>query len=462
MRTRVQHGDSIGMVDELAAVVCSVAHTDLPADAIEAGVRLVQHALGVTLAGAQLAVVRTARSAIGNQPGPCTIFGSALLHPAQDAAFVNAVNGHASLLEDSGPGGQREGSHPATYVFPAALAVAEQLGASGIDFVRAICAAYEVVSRLGAASPAQLFARGFRVVAVLGPFGAAAAAGALMRLTRTQLAASFGIAANLSGGFNQGFLDGTMEPYLHAAFAARNGILAARLGAAGATASHRSLEGDLGFFKAFAGAAGDHDALTRPSTELAVCRVGTKRFATCLYNQGTLSLLQGAFAGGLRAADIERVVVARPSAGINGLSAPGVASAPPHSNMLQRQMSARYTAAAALLNRPVDSAAYFEESTRDADVDDVARRIELVVHESPGIDVEVVLRGGQTRRAHAGGDSPLDFSSVVTCARFIARARPVLGDDVHVIADMIAGLPLLDNVCRLTARLRSRAATQAT
>lgn len=440
------------MTAELAEMAWSLGRSNLSTEAVDAAVRLVQHALGVSIAGSGLTIARNARNAIGTSTGPCTVFGSAILLPAQDAAFVNAVAGHASLLEDSGPGGKQEGSHPATYVFPVVLAVAEQERSSGMDLIRAFCAAYETVSRLGAATPSEVFERGFRVVPLLGPFGAAAAAGVLMRLTREQLASSFGIAANLASGFNQGFVDGTIEPYLHPAFAARNGILAAQLAAAGCVASYRSLEGDRGFFATFAGAQPILDKAAPPQETLSVCRVGTKRFATCLYNQGTLALLRRTFPEGLSERDIDRVAITRPALGVNGLTAPGVAAPPPYTTMLQLQMSARFTAAAALIDRAIDSAAYYESALEDEAAISLAKRIEL--HDgSRGIQVEIVMRNGNIHRAAADEDVPLGFSSADTAAEFAARVRPVLGHATQQLAALLADLPRLENVSALTAAL---------
>ena len=446
-----------GLTARLAALTLSVVRADIPAPAVEAARRLVQHAFGVAVAGSSLPVSFIARGALGAAPGPCLIFGSAGAHAAQDAAFANGAVGHASLLEDSGPGGMQAGSHPATYVFPAALAAAQDCGGSGMDLLRAVCAAYETVDRLGALMPDEVARRGFRALAVLGPFGAAAAAGTLFRLSATQLAAAYGIAANLAGGLNQGFVDGTMEPYLHPAFAARNGLLAARLAGAGCTASALSLEGERGFFAAFAGQPPKPAAPDPAVPELAVCRVGTKDYASCLYNQGTLALIRRRFPGGLAAADIERVTLARPASGLHGLSAPGVAATPPHANALQLQMSARFTAAAALLGKPVDSAEWFAQAPGDSPVSALAERIELVTHDSPGIRIEVLLRDGRRERAEAGAETALGFSSEHTAAAFAVRVRPVLGERTAEAAALLAELPHLQTLDRLTSLFKWQA-----
>ena len=444
-----------GFAFELASLTVTVARSELPAAAVQATARLVQHAIGVCVAGRDLAVSRIARAAIGSAPGPCTVFGTTATHEAQDAAFANAVSGHASLLEDSGPGGKQEGSHPATYVFPAALAMAEQMNASGMDLLRAVCAAYEGVSRLGAAMPAAAFERGFRVVPVLGPFGAAAAAGVLTDLSSEQLAHSFGIAANLAGGFNQGFVDGTMEPYLHPAFAARNGLLAAGLAAAGCTASPMSLEGERGFFATFGGVRAAALDASVDMTQLAVGRVGTKRYATCLFNQGTLALLRKQFAQGSRVSDIAGVVLRRPAAGLNGVHAPGVASAPPYQTALARQMSARFTAAAALAGRPVEDATWFERAHEDEEVQGLAQRIEIAIDDTPGIAVEIAFRDGTRTTLRSATDAVLEFSATATAAQFADRVRPVLGGSTDEVLALLADLPRLDTLAPLMSLLRA-------
>ena len=443
-----------GLAFELASLTVAMARSELPAPALQAAARLVQHAIGVCVAGRDLAVSRIARAAIGSAPGPCTVFGATATHEAQDAAFANAVIGHASLLEDSGPGGKQEGGHPATYVFPAALAVAEQTNASGMDLLRAVCAAYEAVSRLGAAMPDRAFERGFRVVPVLGPFGAAAAAGVLSGLSAERLAHSFGIAANLAGGFNQGFIEGTMEPYLHPAFAARNGLLATRLAAAGCTASARSLEGERGFYATFGGVPPAAIDFNLDTQQLAVCRVGTKRYATCLYNQGTLALLREHFPTGLRASDIAGVILRRPASGANGVHAPGVPASPPYSSALARQMSARFTAAAALAGRPVEDASWFERAQDDEEVHALAHRIEIVIDETPGIAVEIVFRDGARTTLRSAAGAVLEFSAAATAAQFADRVRPVLGAATDEVLALLADLPRLDTLARLTSLLR--------
>ena len=74
----------------------------------------------------------------GESRSVCICNVHSVVTASQDAAFANGATGHASLLEDSGPGGVACGSHPSTYVFPSALAAAQECNASGMDLLRAV------------------------------------------------------------------------------------------------------------------------------------------------------------------------------------------------------------------------------------------------------------------------------------------------------------------------------------
>jgi len=451
------------MCRQLAQLTLAAARAEADSPALAAACRLALHAFGVGLAGAALPAARIARQAVAGASGasgPCLVFGTAGSQAAQDAAFANAVAGHAGLLEDSGPGGLRNGSHPGTYVFAAALAAAQERGATGLALLRALTAAYEAVDALGRVVPAAAARRGFRPLALLGPFGAVAAAGVLGGLDEPALAQAYAIAANLAAGTNQGFVDGTMEPYLHPAFAARNGLLAVRLVAAGCTASPQGLEGSRGLFALLddagpeAGAAGPElAALPEP----AVCRVGAKRFASCLYNQGTLTLLREALPQGLACDAVEHVVLARPATGLNGLSAPGVAALPEPATPLQLQMSARFTCAAALLGRPVEDAGWYTVAPKDTAVLALARRIELKSEPSSGVRIELSLHGAPARTLQRDDTSPLMFGSAEVEAEFRSRVRPWLGERADEACARLAALHRLDSLAPLAELARAAA-----
>lgn len=442
-----------GAAATLAEVLSGIAAAPLSGPARSAAIQRLLHALGVGLASTRLDPYAVSLRALSGEPGTNTVLASRATLSAGGAAFVNAVCLHSSLQEDCGPGGYRDGSHPGVYIIPAALAAAESVGAPGERLLRAIAVGYEAASRVGASVPPGLAARKFRPVGVIGPFGAAAAAAAILGDGVDVIRRAIGIAANLAAGTSQGFVPGTMEPYFHAGFAARNGLLAAQLAVAGATAAENALEGPHGFFAVYAGEPGEYAALAAPRERLAIEGLGSKRYAACLQNQESLELATE-LTRRLGGARVRSAVLERPDTSANGTASPGVGAEPPYTTMLQRQMSARYTAAAALLGRDVSDPLYFRSG--DAEAADLADRIELRTTADDTIVLTVEFDGGQ--EAIRGRRMSILFPTAQETAElFLARAATVLGADGATAARAeIEGLPGLADVRQLTGTLRPR------
>ena len=446
----------MSLTAQLAGVLEPITREPLPASAAAAAKLRLLHAVGVGLASSALAAPACAWATLAGDTGPCVALGHRRLVSDTAAAFHNGVAAHSSLLEDCGPGGLREGSHPGTYVIPAALAVAESTHASGRRLLAGIAAGYEAVSRIGAAAPDEIVARGFRPVPVIGPFGAAAAAAGVQAFEPDRIASALGLAANMSAGTTQGFLDGTMEPYLHAGFAARNGLLAAQLSAAGATTSPSALEGSRGFFATFAGSEARAVEITRPLRELAVCRLGTKRFPSCVQNQVTMALILDHRNGGLAPDRIDRITLRRPRTGANGLNSPGVERRPPYHNMLQTQMAARFTTAAALLGRPVEQLSYFRDAHLDNEVVALAEKIELEEANDDSVTLEILRFDGDRLTLHEDSSGVLFPSAEEIESRFMERTEPLLADGTAAaVASLIGELEEIADVSELTSLLRT-------
>jgi 2-methylcitrate dehydratase PrpD len=384
-----QHFPSDGAINALSAVLIDIGRSELPENAVEAAKTRILHAIGVSLTGQKLPVSAVAARVVEVAQGPCFAFGLTHRISAEGAAFLNGVIGHASLLEDCGPGGLREGSHPGTYIFPAALAAAELTNADGQRFLEGVIIGYEAVSRIGAAAPTAIVGRRFRPLGVMGALGAAAAAAHILGADEQQMAAALAIAANTAGGSTQAIFEGTMEAFFQAGYAARNGLLAAQLGLAGADTAAFALEGPFGLFQTYGGETGDLDALAAPLDKLGICCVGVKRFAACLQNQQTMALIVDGLDKPLTAENIRHVKITRPASGTNGLNSPGVSRSGPFENRLSAQMSARFTAAAALLGLPVHDPWFFEAHHGDPVLCDLADRIALVEAADDSVSVAV-------------------------------------------------------------------------
>jgi 2-methylcitrate dehydratase PrpD len=166
------------------------------------------------------------------------------------AAFCNAFMIRVSDLDD----GHREAmGHPAGVVFATALAIGEHIGASGAEVITAIVVGYEVYVRIGKTiNPSAYIERGFDATGICGAIGAAASAAKLYNMGEEQIKNALGIAALHAGSLNEYVTDGSMGKALSPAWAAANGVRAAELAKFGLTGPETILEGNKGFFQAFA------------------------------------------------------------------------------------------------------------------------------------------------------------------------------------------------------------------
>jgi 2-methylcitrate dehydratase PrpD len=163
------------------------------------------------------------------------------LIPSQ-AALVNGSASHALDYDDVNA---RMNGHPTVPVVPVLMALSDEKKVSGIEFITAFVAGYEVETRLAEMSGFAHYDRGWHGTATYGTFGAAAAASKLLELNTEQTITALGIAATQAAGLKSMF--GTMCKPLHAGKAAANGLLSARLAKKGFTSRMDAIECAQGF-----------------------------------------------------------------------------------------------------------------------------------------------------------------------------------------------------------------------
>ena len=142
-------------------------------------------------------------------------------------------------------------THPGTSIIPGALAAAEAAGASGKGFLTGVAAGYEVMERLAADFIPTVMSRGFHPGPVFGIFGPAVAAAKIMGLDEDQVNSAIALCASLAGGNVEGPRGGGKA--LREGAAVRNAMLAVALAQAGHVAGETVLEGEAGFYHAYAG-----------------------------------------------------------------------------------------------------------------------------------------------------------------------------------------------------------------
>ena len=244
--------------ERFARLSVAGSYDTIPPEAVERAKAHILDTLAVMLAGATADGTRILHAQARESGGreEATVIGGRLRAPADRAALANGAAGHAldyddTILFTSDATVYGARLHPSTPVLAAALAVGEAVDASGRDLLAAFVYGFEATCRLADAANREVYRRGYHPTGVIGPLGAAVAAGRLLGLDAPALRRALGVAATTGGGLRQNY--GTMTKPLHAGRAAESGVLAARLAARGFTASEDVLEGERGFYRAFAG-----------------------------------------------------------------------------------------------------------------------------------------------------------------------------------------------------------------
>jgi len=253
-----------GPTRELARWVSRVKYSDLPPRTREVVRIVLLDTLGCGIYGyatpwAKM-LLQWAKAGAAAK-GEATVWGEATPSlRASDAALVNGTSVHAFELDDY----HQAKLHPGAVVIPAAVAMAEKLGASGEQLVTAIAAGYEVMIRSSLAlNPSAARLRGWHLTGVCGPFGAAAACASLLKLNEEQTAWALGLAGTQGSGLWAFNADGTMSKRFHAGRAAQSGVMAAELAALGFSGPTQIYEfHDGGVLKAFSDSS-DPAPLTR-------------------------------------------------------------------------------------------------------------------------------------------------------------------------------------------------------
>ena len=212
--------------------------------------------------------------------------------PAAQAALCLGAFSHAFELDCLRKPGA--GVHPGATVALPALMVAQSEGSSGKDLVAAIVAGCEVMFRIGSATLHTPEAIGFHAPGITGPFGAAAAAGRLLRLDTRQLNNAFGLAASMTGGILKfaKSSEGGMVKRLHLGRAAEAGIMAAMLAKGGFEAPSGVLEGPFGVLDVFCKRS-DPSLLTKGLGETyEIEKLCFKRYACHVTAQNPIQLLK--------------------------------------------------------------------------------------------------------------------------------------------------------------------------
>ncbi|WGF89129.1 MmgE/PrpD family protein [Marinivivus vitaminiproducens] len=453
----------------VAEFVAGTEAGDIPEDVVALGKKSILDGLGLALSGSVAKsgeLVRRHLDDLGLEAGPATVIGGGRKVAPRFAAFANGVGIHADDYDDTQLAVAPDRvygllTHPTAPALPAALALAEQTGASGRAFMLAYHLGVEVECKIAEAIAPRHYQAGFHATATCGTFAAAAAAARLLGLDVGATRRALSIAGSQSAGLRENF--GTMTKPFHAGRASESGVAAAQFASYGWTATGRVLEAPRGFFNA-AGGGYDPGAiqgrLGAPWT-FAEPGISIKPHPSgSLTHPGMTEMLRLIHEHGIAADQVSRVRVGTNSNMPNAL----IHHRP--QDELQAKFSMEFCMAILLLDGRAGLAEFTDEAVRRPDVQAMIAKVDFGVDdeaEAAGYHkmttlIEIELADGRTvtGRADFGKGSPanpMSYDEVADKFRenagFAGVADRIAGELVQRVRD----LELQTSVGALTERL---------
>lgn len=242
---------------------------DIPPDVAEKGKHHLLDTIAAMVSGSRLhpgeMTLKYARMLGGAEEA--LVVGSDIVTTAVNAAMANAMLSHADETDDSHKASR---SHLGCGVVPAALAMAEREGSTGVALLRAVVLGYDIGARMSFALDTQNFYNAGHSTHTFAPlFGAAAAAAALARLDPDQMRWMLSYTAQQASGVNcwQRDLDHIEKAFDFGGMAGRNGVTAATMVQAGFTGVDDVFTGPRNYFFAYS---------DNPKPEELIAELGTR------------------------------------------------------------------------------------------------------------------------------------------------------------------------------------------
>lgn len=422
--------------------------------------RRVKDTIGISFAARDTEPVIAARELADAWGGShrASLFGHPLRVPAPSAALVNGTMAHALDFDDTHVPSIL---HPSASVIPAALAAAEDAGATGRRFLAAVAAGNEIAVRLGMAAHDDelnnnvFFERGFHATSICGAIGSAAAAAAVSGLDALGIQNAIGIAGSMGAGLLEANRVGGSVKRIHCGWAAHSGVVAAQLAARGITAPASVLEGRFGFFNAYTGMHPiEPTYLADLGQHWEIDNCFMKPYPTNVFTHTGIDAARRLAERGIHWDDIERVELSVPTAVTRTIAEPRPSKISPQSPY-HAQFSGPFTFAISFAGGG-GLGVYLDDFTEQTLRDERIRSLASKVHYVPDVECEEIYphQFPTIARAHLVDGSVVEEKVL---ANLGTAERPLDDEQVHLkfalnlrwageerevaLGDALAGLP---------------------
>ncbi|MBI3371219.1 MAG: MmgE/PrpD family protein [Betaproteobacteria bacterium] len=309
--------------------------------------------------------------------GACTVVGQRSGFSAEDAAMLNGTAAHGEDFDDTFEGGP---VHSGAVIMPAVLAACERFGRDGRAALAGIATGVEVLCRLSLVAPKRIHKAGFHPTAVLGAMASTLAVCVTLGLTRKQTVDALGVAGSMAAGIIEYLAEGAWTKRLHAGWAARTGLHAARIGQSGFLGPRTVFEGTHGLFSGFAHSAeGDFDALLGALGERwHMNGITFKPYATGTMNQPYIDCALRLARQGFSAEDVAEVLCETAEGYVHRLWEPLAAKHRP-ANEYAAKFSTPFNIAVAFITGGAGLEAFSPVAVAHSRVLDLAAKVRYVV-----------------------------------------------------------------------------------
>lgn len=267
-------------------------------------------AFGVALAAAARGPVRQFAAAAGELggDGPATVVGETQTTTAAIAALVNGTLIHSLEFDDTHIASITHGS---SVLASAALATAEAVQADGRQMLRGFGLGWEILIRLGLASPGTLQTCGFQVTSAVGPFASAVTAATIREDPAEVMGNAIAIAGSQPAGNFSFVASAATVKAFQPGWAAHGGLVAEAAARFGMTGGPEVFDGPFGFYRLYAR---DEAAGARLDTLLAdlgerwyLPEVAFKRYPCCHYIHPFIEALTSVLDNGTERRDVAQI-----------------------------------------------------------------------------------------------------------------------------------------------------------
>jgi 2-methylcitrate dehydratase PrpD len=421
---------SADITGRLARYMVEARSRNLPAEVAREAKHRILDTLAAMVSGARLKpgemAIRYARSQGG--VAEATVVATDLRTTAVNAALANGMFAHADETDDFEPVTK---AHPGSAVVPAALAMAEREGSSGLALLHAVALGYDLCCRFLLALGPDLVRGSHRSAeGTSSTMGAVGSAASLARLDEKAMRHALSYAAQQVSGLWSWVRDAehVEKAFDFSGMGARNGVTAAIMAQMGFSGVRDVLDGEHNALVALSSDPKPEEMIAGLGSRYFVTETAIKPYSVGYPIQAPLdAFLRLHREHGLTTDNVERIVVRLPEDGARVVD-----------DRAMPDVNCQHIIALALVDGTVSfEGSHSYERMKNPQVRAVKERVQLIADRAlmdraapRSGRVEVTLKDGRTvshftRHAPGTKENPLDTESVNAKARVLMA--PVLG-----------------------------------